>query len=403
MAYIPKVDKMIEAIEESKYDVMTCGVELEFLVPSIADTAPDPDPDMGNQHLHKSMRYASELIDREVREQVIERLQQQLEDLPIRSMNDDYFYPPHDKVVVYDSWRLGSDKTISKHGGLGLAEGPYSWTSCKLTSTAMEAEEYAEQIESVCRVLKTSRIHLNKSTAVHVHVGLGEEPFTLRTVKRFATLYWFAENAVLSLHHPSRQENKYCWRLNKYSELAVRGPSYFQEKLGKLDNEGIEMMRNYVPHIHSSVQRNRIRRIWGCNNMQDVAILMQDARDKVPADRAYGSRGSVGFDRFLAVDDVGGNIQTFEWRQMSGSLDAEHINQWIKFCMAFTWFCHLSERITYLQFLDKIILKGQTYTGIELVTDLGLDAGFFQAMQEKWAADSTFCEANRGKELFVPQ
>lgn len=115
---------------------------------------------------------------------VVETLQQQLEDIPFRTTEDDDFYPPHDNVVIYDTWRLGRESTVSKHSGPGPAEGPYYWTDCELTSAVMDSDEYAQEIEDVCRVLKTIRIHLNKSTAVHVHVGCGDEPFRSVSLSR---------------------------------------------------------------------------------------------------------------------------------------------------------------------------------------------------------------------------
>ncbi len=105
---------------------------------------------------------------------VVETLQQ-LDGIPFRAMDDDNFHPPHDNVVIYDSWRLGGDGTVNKHG----AEGPYNWTNCELTSPVMGSHDYGTKIEDVCRVLQAVRIHLNKSTAVHIHVGRGNEPFRL--------------------------------------------------------------------------------------------------------------------------------------------------------------------------------------------------------------------------------
>ncbi|KAI8950306.1 putative amidoligase enzyme-domain-containing protein [Xylaria longipes] len=403
MAYIPKIDELIEVRDDSE-GALTCGVEIEFLVPCISCDAQDPDPDIKDQHLYKTSSVDQELIMKDVREQLLEILQQQLEDIPFRAMDDDDFYPPHDNVVIYDTWRLGRESTVSKHGGPRLIHGPYHWTDCELTSPVMDSDDYAQDIEDVCRVLKTVRIHLNKTTAVHVHVGRGDEPFSLLTLKKFATLYWLTEKAIIELQHPSRHNNKYNFRLNNCSVLANK----LQATLDKEEKSSLggasDTMAEYVPEAGLSRLRHaQLRRIWACNSMEKVAKLMQSARDKVPESRAAYKRGSVGFQRFLPAGKTGGNIQTFEWRQMSGSVDAKHINQWVKTCIAFTDFCRLSDGVTFKGLMENVIERGKKFTGIELLEALDVDTQIFKDMLEVWSQDSSFCEDLKGRKLFVPK
>ncbi|KAI0449869.1 hypothetical protein F5B21DRAFT_508717 [Xylaria acuta] len=403
MSYIPKIDEPIEAHDDSG-GALTCGVEIEFLVPSIPYDAQDPDPDIKDQHVYRSSRDESILIMKDVREQLLETLQEQLEEIPFRAMEDDDFYPPHDNVVIYDTWRLGCDPTVSKHGGLGLAEGPYHWTDCELTSAVMGPDDYAQEIEDVCRALKTIRIHLNKSTAVHVHVGCGDEAFSLLTLKKFTTLFWLTERAILELHHPSRHNNKYSFRLNKCSMLANKSQATLEAEERRSLNGVLNTIEEYVPEVGLSRLRHaQLRRIWACSSMEEVAGLMQGARDKVPQSRAASKRGSVGFQRFLPAGKTGGNIQTFEWRQMSGSVDANHIIQWVKACIAFTDFCRLSDKATFKRLVENVIERGKKCTGIELLEALDVDTQIFKGMLEVWSRDPSFCEDNRGRKLFVPK
>lgn len=53
MAYIEKFAKMVEA-EDDKDGMLTCGVELEFLVPSIQIGTEDPDPDITDLRLFRT-------------------------------------------------------------------------------------------------------------------------------------------------------------------------------------------------------------------------------------------------------------------------------------------------------------------------------------------------------------
>ncbi|KAI0421561.1 hypothetical protein F5X98DRAFT_370691 [Xylaria grammica] len=399
MASIPKIDDMIEARGDSA-GTLTCGVELEFLVPSVNYLARDPDPNIKNQRLYKSRSRDLEDIKTEVREQLLKTLRQ-LKDIPFRAMDDDDFHPPHDNVVVYDSWRLGRDSTVGRHAGRGLSRGPYDWTNCELTSSVMDSNEYAAKIGDVCRVLKSVRIYLNESTAVHVHVGRGDEPFSLLTVKKFAVLYWLTEKAILELHHPSRHDNKYSFRLTKYSTLASGSWVALNDGARKLDN-GDRTMGDYIPEASlTTLRRAQLRRIWDCGSIEEVAKLMQGGCRKGLKYQAAHKRGSVGFQRFLPAGKTGGNIQTFEWRQMAGSVDAGHINQWVKFCIAFTDFCRLSNGPAFKRLVGEIIEKGEGLTGIELLEVLDVDTQIFKHMLEVWAQNRGFCEDNEGKELFV--
>ncbi|TGJ81502.1 hypothetical protein E0Z10_g7260 [Xylaria hypoxylon] len=401
MKFIPKIDEMIEAHDDSA-GTLTCGVELEFLVPSIDYMAKDPDLNIKNQRLYKSRSRDSEDIRTEVRDQLLATLRL-LDSIPFRAMDDDDFHPPHDNVAIYDSWRLGRDSTVSKHGGSGLAEGPYNWTNCELTSPVMDSDDYATNIKDVCRALKSVRIHLNKSTAVHVHVGRGDEPFSLLTVKKFAALYWLTEKALLELHHPSRHDNKYSFRLTKYSVLANKSKAVLNNEKQKFDARSL-MMENYIPETSlTGLQRAQLRCIWACSSIEEVAKLMQSGRDKALKSQAAHKRGSVGFQRFLPAGKTGGNIQTFEWRQMSGSVDANHINQWVESCIAFTDFCRLSDAVTFKKFAREIIERGESYTGIELLESLDIDTQIFKQMLEVWTQNLSFCEDNQGEKLFVPK
>lgn len=344
-------------------------------------------------------------------------------------MDDDDFHPPHDNVVIYDSWRLGCDCTVTKskkrHENF---KGPYSWTGCELTSPVLGAHDYAAKIEDVCRILKTVRVHLNGSTAVHVHVGRGNEPFrfvlwrhllsclrslsrdltnsgserSLPTVKKFATLYWLTEKAIMELHHPSRSDNRHCLPLTQHSVLAARSRAALVDKHREPYDEGLTHLEDYLPKGGlTGPQRAQVRRIWSCGSIEEVAELMWIREDIDSDTPAPPKRGSVGFYRFLPAGKTGGNIQTFEWRQMFGSTDASHINQWIKACIAFTDFCRLSDQTTFKAFVGSIIAKGENYTGIELLEALDVDTQIFRRMQGVWARNRHFYNDSRGRNLFL--
>lgn len=69
MDFIPKIDEMIEADDDST-GTLTCGVELEFLIPSIDRMAEDPDPDITKQVLYRSTGSYLEDIRGQIRKQL---------------------------------------------------------------------------------------------------------------------------------------------------------------------------------------------------------------------------------------------------------------------------------------------------------------------------------------------
>jgi hypothetical protein len=406
MACPPKIDEMIEDKKDWEGD-LTCGVELEFLVPSLDDTRKlDPDRlEITDQHLIRSSCREQHYISLSVRDQLLNTLVTQLPDIPFRHMDDDECYPPHDNVVIYNAWRLGQDNSIMKNYNPNvIVTGPYDWTGCEITSPVLSDYKYASKIEDVCKVLKTIRIHLNHSTSVHVHVGRGDQPFSLLTLKKFASLYWLTEDAVLEIHHPSRRSNAHCFRLNRYSRLATKSQETLNREEEGLHKESLEAMKNIIPGAGlSTLKRSQICRIWGCWNMEELALLMGGDPAWEDKTRIAGERGSVGFQRFIQCGKTGGNTQTFEWRQMAGSLGARHINEWIKFCLAFTNFCRKSFDLEFKRFMDKVIQRGMDYAGIELLEAMNVDVQVFRDVMEVWSTNPGFCEANSGKKLFVPQ
>ncbi|KAI1118233.1 putative amidoligase enzyme-domain-containing protein [Nemania sp. NC0429] len=374
MAFIPKIDEMIEAADDSGGG-LTCGVEIEFLVPSVHLSTPDPDPDIEDQHLYRTDAVNAGSVKKEIFEKLLKTLTELCGER-FRSMDDDKFLPPHRNVVDYSCWRLGRDITVAK--GIDdtdpwarITERPYQWTDCELTSPVMDVVDYEKEVEKICRALKTIRIHLNRSTAVHVHVGRGDQPFSLLTVMKFATLYWFTEKAIMALHHPSRRENSHCFLLTEFSDLAKRTQDEFDLDEPYLDDEGLELMDRHVPKAGlTELQRRQLRQLWGSAEMPEIAELMRRAPEGVPLSKAAGNRGSVGFRRFQPEGKTGGNTQTFEWRHMASTLDAQHINQWIMVCMQFTDFCRLSTEAEFKKCLQEIIDKGADYSASDLLMTL---------------------------------
>ncbi|KAI0198527.1 putative amidoligase enzyme-domain-containing protein [Astrocystis sublimbata] len=380
LTYIPKLDEILDARDDRKAN-LTCGVEMEFLVPATCTRAPVCGLrfEVGEGEIEDCKK--------QVRTQLLAMLENELPELIFSDMDEDDFHPPHDNVVIYHCWRLGSDSTVCKIDGPGSRERAHLWTECELTSTVMDDDDYARNVEDICRVLRQARAYMNNSTALHVHVGRGDEPFSLLTLKKFASLYWLMEKPILDVHHPSRRNNKYCFRLNKCSVLATTSSARLEVEIRDSKSKDLEQFHRYIPDTDfGRLRMIQLRRIWACDSIEEVATLMQRG-DKTPLARAADLRGAVGFKRFLPAGKTGGNLQTFEWRQMSGSLDANHINRWIEFCLAFTNFCRLSDSSTFRDLVETLVEGGDDYVVSDLFEALDVDPRIFEDMLSVWSED----------------
>lgn len=86
------------------------------------------------------------------------------------------------------------------------------------------------------------------------------------------------------------------------------------------------------------------------------------------------ARGTIGYRRFLPAGKTGGNTKTIEFRQMQGSLDPEHIINWVRVCIAIVDFARLSTPTSFKAVMTNIVRAGKAYTGLDLLRDLQLDA-----------------------------
>lgn len=142
--------------------------------------------------------------------------------------------------------------------------------------------------------------------------------------------------------------------------------------------------------------------IWGSDSVEDLAWLV--GFGFLARGEETGQR-SVGFTSFIPVNQTGGNTHAFEWGQMAGSLDPEHIHLWIKFCKNFTDFARLSTPERYSALISHILAPGGNFTVVDLLKDIGLeeDIPFWLERIDDYAGGS--CDLYHGQSaggLFVP-
>jgi Putative amidoligase enzyme len=167
-------------------------------------------------------------------------------------------------------WKIVTDASLS---------GPAGYLGLEFVSPPLN-DAGISQIDTVCRLLQANGARTNRSCGLHVHIGARH--LGLDTLKRLALLYIQNEDVIDSLMPPSRRRNaneRYCASPKTTADLAL------------------------------------IRR---AHNVQEIA---------------GGVRGGHYPNRFTKI-----NLTSFwkhgtvEFRQHSGTVDAEKIKRWVYFC-----------------------------------------------------------------------
>jgi hypothetical protein len=138
-----------------------------------------------------------------------------------------------------------------------------------VTSEIMKVSDrdYDQKITSMCKAIRGTRVHLNSSAGVHVHVGRGHEGFSILTLKKFSALLWLVDEALLRLHHPNRQNSTHCPLLSNLADLVNIGAH-------PLSPRGLTAMAPYIPDEVGGVLRGQMCAIWVEDELESLAKLM---------------------------------------------------------------------------------------------------------------------------------
>ncbi|KAI1100621.1 hypothetical protein F4804DRAFT_348335 [Jackrogersella minutella] len=378
-ATISKYDAIIESPDDSQ-GALTFGIELEFLMPLLAFRAADPHPLEKRPVFLRGNYY-------DMCQQTVDILET-FSGVAFRTEIQDSYY---NNIINYDKWRLTDDRSV---GFQKLSPKQYYWIGREITSEVMESDNpalYIKKITDVCRAIRQLRVNINDTTAVHVHVGLGDEPFSLLTMKKSAALILLVDEMLIGLHHPHRRDNLYCALLSMSSKISMME----LDADHPLNETQAQEMAEFIPLAPMSKQT-----LQATNGIEELARLMVD-----PAGIGV-YRGSIGFTRFLPVvnEEEGGNTQTFEFRQMAGCLDPKPIIHWARVCMAIIDFARLSEANRFKGLLERI-MKEESFSAFDLLSELKLveEEKFFRSSVEGYEKSLAYYAGDREGLLFVPQ
>ncbi|KAI2783354.1 hypothetical protein F4815DRAFT_442226 [Daldinia loculata] len=278
---------------------------------------------------------------------------------------------PADSVSVPESFlSLDGDgnPVLDKDGYKILTRNPlklYAWFQGELRTSILDYN-HRDTIPAIRRACDALRgafcIHKPMSaikTGLHIHFGQ-EKGWTLLHLKKFSTLWLILEEDLEKLHRRDRSDgsNTYCLsnRDNCPISTAVRGGnknclSTIEDTDPDAYKSNMSQMNKHVPFTPSSTDtynviahtREIINEVWKYQSITELSEGMSgDTGFLYVKFKIYGDVVS-----FMKEKETG----TLEIRLMQGTLDAYHIERWMKICERIIMYCRDTPDV---QFYDGI-------------------------------------------------
>ncbi|KAI5920618.1 hypothetical protein F4810DRAFT_713308 [Camillea tinctor] len=260
----------------------------------------------------------------------------------------------------YRSWTVTADFSVDGNGMVASryqipahrrGEEPmeeYIYFGAEVVSPVLPANVEAtyDAIRRACAALRdTLRIHkpMQVSTGFHVHLG-HLRGWNLLQLKRFATLWFLTEDFILHLHRVDRgTDNKWCARIGEGTQLWAALNSNNRRTWtncsdvlprvadGPIKDQFRASFEANVPIAH--LDAPQINFLWHLWQLSSITRLAQALTGYEREEDRFCIRTGLRWRLFgrkntpAAVADRG--TQTVEVRIMQGTLDADHINNWI--------------------------------------------------------------------------
>ncbi|KAK1983608.1 hypothetical protein LZ30DRAFT_587969 [Colletotrichum cereale] len=371
----------------------TFGIELEFLVPYSLVNTPDPhydDPRWIYRHdpvspadvkaLYKTVyaanaNYLASLLasaghlsatfdtliddtdpnDAAIPASALETILEEAGDPPL------YFVKGLDPR--YQIWHVHRDSSLSRSHR--VEAGHAGHLGVEISSPILRARPADfDKVFDVLKVLRGgARPMLDPSCGLHVHVG-DIRGFSLRGLKKIATLVWAAELVLYSLVHPSREWNTMTVPISKGSTLACveKLPEYTIDfDLQNPDTKGAQMeamrlsaeIEAHVPMDNIPQRlRDEILQLWSVSSEYGLVRLLQPDS---------GCKSGVSFLSIQSsIDNQPGTEEpyyggTVKFRLLEGTLDPELIAYWTKLVLRIVQRGTQTQPAEYYGMLEKIL------------------------------------------------
>ncbi|KAK6957961.1 hypothetical protein Daesc_000752 [Daldinia eschscholtzii] len=224
----------------------------------------------------------------------------------------------------------------------------YHWYQGELRTPILDFdhEDTIPAIRRACAALRDNfRIHKPTSgirAGLHIHFGQ-EAGWTLLQLKKFATLWLILEESLEYLHRvdrsngsntyslPNRETSEFSQELAGkknvilLSDIENIDPLAYTDNMKEKDEHILSSSQEYKDHVQEPVRR-MIDEIW---KHIDITTLCEGLTSDTSGATTYIKfriSGDVQSSRGLGLSD------TIEIRIMQGTLDADHVEHWMKIC-----------------------------------------------------------------------
>ncbi|KAL9117149.1 MAG: hypothetical protein Q9187_006318 [Circinaria calcarea] len=286
---------------------LTFGVELEFIIKYHPNYIT---PEIRDANLNKEFEDDSEII----QSQIFLALRDA--NIPIYSShtNDFLNFPePTEWVMSYDSSiKAAEERKLHPEYRFTTLE----ISSRKLSSTPENLSASLDEIMRVIKIIKAQpfEVLVNTSTGYHVHVGNQTQGFQFQILKNFCLAVYGFSHAIESIHPLHRVSR----RVHKGS-VCLPPSVVFSPTNGHAAN---------------------LLRIESCRTKDDLFDLMNPHELKQDAYNFMNLDPRKSYRDHLGIDQRGPLKTTIEFRQHTGTMDAEAVSSWAGVATGLIQWCH---------------------------------------------------------------
>lgn len=225
----------------------------------------------------------------------------------------------------------------------------FVWTPVEICSPILYWNQKHEALDVLTRVIATVNkqfsVVANASTECHVHVGRSDGRFySLKTLKRFATLLWLSEPLLRALKDPKSPNYdhhytwSYPWRDNSRIAMALKRTlpeqrpldNLYSGKANDFDDFLLNLNRAGNPWDDESYNfleehRQALKAIWRASDHHELGQMLRGP------DQKYRR---LGFNFYALEAYAAGEStpRTIEFRFLEGFFDSKVVPAWVRLC-----------------------------------------------------------------------
>ncbi|WYZ35194.1 hypothetical protein EsH8_I_001470 [Colletotrichum jinshuiense] len=282
--------------------------------------------------------------------------------LAIAESNGHHLHLVEDVDPRYQTWCVKQDCSLSRSSG-GLLG--YSGGHVGVEVSSPILRNHPTDFGSVVDVLRIvrggMRPMLDLSCGLHVHVG-SVCGFSLRALRRIATLIWAVDPILYTLVHPSRKTSLYTLPLRTSSILATDKtlPEYNAcldlRRVGKsgLRRGDVALSLEIEAHVPMDRLPERLQReffgIWAAESHWALWSLLAPRRGMKGGVSFMSVRGNLSTEHSDAVCEG-----TIEFRLLEGTLDPELITDWTKLLLKIVETAETTRPVEFFRVVSRLL------------------------------------------------